>query len=90
MRGKSVLVMGNHGVTVAGATVADAFEDLYFFEKAAQTQMLAYASGKPLAILSDAVAQNTADGWIPYRGMAEKHFAYLKSTLDDPDRSRHG
>jgi ribulose-5-phosphate 4-epimerase/fuculose-1-phosphate aldolase len=87
MRGKSVLVMGNHGVTVAGPTVADAFEDLYFFEKAAQTQMLACATGKKLAVLSDAVAQNTAEGWIPYRGMAEKHFAYLKSTLDETDRS---
>jgi ribulose-5-phosphate 4-epimerase/fuculose-1-phosphate aldolase len=87
MRGKSVLLMGNHGVTIAGPTVADAFEDLYFFEKAAQTQMLAYASGKKLATLSDAVARNTAEGWIPYRGMAERHFAYLKSTLDETDRS---
>ena len=85
-RGKSVLVMGNHGITIAGPTVADAFEDLYFFEKAAQTQMLAYASGQSLAVLSDAVAQNTADGWIPYRGMAERHFAYLKSTLIEADR----
>lgn len=88
MRGKSVLVMGNHGVTIAGPTVADAFEDLYFFEKAAQTQMLAMASGKPLAVLSDAVARNTAEGWGPYQGMAERHFAYLKSTLHALDGSR--
>lgn len=78
---KSVLVMGNHGVTVVGDTVAAAFEDLYFFEKAAQTLILAYGSGQPLAVLSDAVAQNTADGWRPYAGMADKHFAYLKSQL---------
>lgn len=79
--GRSALVMGNHGVTIAGPTVADAFEDLYFFEKAAQTQMLAYAAGKPLAVLSDDVARKTAEGWTPYRGMAQKHFAYLKSAL---------
>lgn len=85
-RGKSVLLMGNHGVTIAGPTVADAFEDLYFFEKAAQTQILAYASSKPLAVLSDEVARNTAEGWIPYRGMAQKHFAYLKSTLEEGSR----
>ncbi len=78
---KSVLVMGNHGVTVVGETVADAFEDLYFFEKAAQTIILARSSGQPLAVLSDAVAQNTADGWVPYRGMARRHFDYLRSTL---------
>jgi ribulose-5-phosphate 4-epimerase/fuculose-1-phosphate aldolase len=78
---KSVLVMGNHGVTIVGETVSDAFEDLYFFEKAAQTIILARSSGQPLAVLSDAVAQNTADGWKPYRGMAQKHFDYLRSTL---------
>jgi len=78
---KSVLVMGNHGVTVVGQTVAEAFEDLYFFEKAAQTLMLARAAGAPLAVLPDAVAQNTADGWRAYRGMAERHFEYLKSQV---------
>ena len=78
---KSVLVMGNHGVTVVGQTVAEAFEDLYFFEKAAQTLMLARGSGAPLAVLPDAVAQNTADGWRAYRGMAERHFEFLNSQV---------
>lgn len=87
MRGKSVLVMGNHGVTIAGNTVADAFEDLYFFEKAAQTLILASSSGKPLSVLSDDVARATADGWKAYRGMATRHFDYLKSCLDREDPS---
>lgn len=78
---KSVLVMGNHGVTVVGETVADAYEDLYFFEKAAQTLILARSSGENLSVLSDAVAQNTADGWRAYRGMAARHFDFLKSQL---------
>jgi ribulose-5-phosphate 4-epimerase/fuculose-1-phosphate aldolase len=78
---KSVLVMGNHGVTIIGETVADAFEDLYFFEKAAQTLILAKSSGDPLAVLSDAVAQNTADGWRNYSGMAARHFDYLTAQL---------
>ncbi len=82
MKGNSVLVMGNHGVTVAGATVADAFEDLYFFERAAQTLILALSAGRPLSVLSDEVARNTAEGWKPYRGMAARHFDYLKSKLD--------
>lgn len=78
---KSVLVMGNHGVTIVGDTVAEAFEDLYFFEKAAQTLILARSANAPLAVLSDAVAQNTADGWRAYRGMADKHFSYLRRSL---------
>jgi ribulose-5-phosphate 4-epimerase/fuculose-1-phosphate aldolase len=81
------LMMGNHGVTFTGDTVAEVFEDLYFFEKAAQTLMLAYASGQPLNVLSDEVAQKTAEGWHEYKGMAFEHFAYLKSTLDKDDTS---
>ena len=84
---KSVLVMGNHGVTVTGDSVASAFEDLYFFEKAAQTLILARSSGEDLAVLSDEVARNTADGWRAYSGMALRHFDYLKSTLDSDDPS---
>ena len=78
---KSVLVMGNHGVTIVGETIAAAFEDLYFFEKAAQTLVLARSTGQPLSVLSDAVAQNTADGWRAYAGMADRHFDFLKSQL---------
>lgn len=87
MGGHSVLVMGNHGVSVSGETVADAFEDLYFFERAAETLILALSTGKPLAVLRDAVAEETALGWLAYRGMAERHFAYLTSVLDAEDPS---
>lgn len=87
MEGHSVLVMANHGVTVAGETVADALEDLYFFEKAAQTIILARSAGQPLSVLSDEVASATAEGWAAYRGMAKRHFDYLKSTLDAEDSS---
>ncbi|MFM2278218.1 MAG: hypothetical protein RLZZ444_449 [Pseudomonadota bacterium] len=81
------LMMGNHGVACAGQTVAEAFEDLYFFERAAQTQILAYSTGQPLNVLSDEVAEKTAAGWDDYRGMAFEHFAYLKSRLDATDPS---
>lgn len=87
MKGNSVLVMGNHGISIAGETVADAFEDLYFFEKAAQTVILALSSGKPLAVLSDEMAKATMEGWAGYRGMAQRHFDYLKSTLDATDQT---
>jgi len=87
MEGKSVLVMANHGVTVAGDTVAEAFEDLYFFETAARTLILALSTGRPLSVLSDEVARATADGWAAYRGMAARHFDYLKSRLDAEDAS---
>lgn len=84
---KSCLMMGNHGVSVSAETVAEAFEKLYFLEKAAQTMMLAHGSGQPLNVLSDAVARKTAAGWIPYRGMAFAHFDHLKRQLDKTDPS---
>lgn len=79
------MLMGNHGLLCAGETVAHAFEDMYYFERAAQTQLLAYASGQPLNILSDDVAEKTAAGWEPYRGMSDAHFGYLKSQLKPLD-----
>ena len=75
------MLMGNHGLMCVEETVAQAFEDMYFFERAAQTQLLAYASGQPLAVLDDVTAEKTAQGWEPYRGMAQAHFGYLKSQL---------
>lgn len=78
----STLLMANHGLTCTGGTVAEAFEQLYFFEKAAKTVLLAFGTGKPLAVMSDEVAENTAQGWRAYAGMADAHFAHLKSELD--------
>ena len=84
---RQVMMMGNHGVTVAAPTVAQAFDDLYFFERAAKTLILAYSSGQPLAIMSDAVAEKTAAGWDDYQGMAVAHFAELKAMLAAEDAS---
>jgi ribulose-5-phosphate 4-epimerase/fuculose-1-phosphate aldolase len=81
------LLMGNHGLTVTGNTVAEAFEDLYFFERAAKTLILAYATGQPLTILSDEIAEKTAQGWRAYSGQAFAHFDYLKSQLDKTEPS---
>ena len=83
----SCLLMGSHGIAVSADTVAEAFEKMYFFERAAQTLMLAYASGKPLNVLSHEVALNTANGWKAYQGMAHEHFEFLKSELDKADAS---
>lgn len=40
--------MGNHGLTTLGNSVAEAFDMNFYFEKAAQVQVLAYQTGKPL------------------------------------------
>jgi ribulose-5-phosphate 4-epimerase/fuculose-1-phosphate aldolase len=83
----STLMMGNHGILVVGETVAKAFDNLYYFERAAETVVMAYQTGKPLRIASDAVAEKTARQWEDYPDSGERHFAALKEILDreDPD-----
>lgn len=83
----NIMLMGNHGVTVTGQTVAEAFESLYFLEKAAQTMVLAYSTGQPLNIMSDAVAEKTAASWDDYRGASFAHFEHLKTELGQQDPS---
>ena len=84
---KSVLMMRNHGVLVVGATVPVTFERLYFLERAAQAQILALSTGRPLRLIPDAVVMATAaqfksGGMVGGRGRAELHFAALKRMLD--------
>jgi ribulose-5-phosphate 4-epimerase/fuculose-1-phosphate aldolase len=82
-----VMLMGNHGVSVAGATVAETFNTLFFFERACRTLMLAYSSGQALNVLSEEVAKKTAQDWTDYSDSAFAHFEQLKLLLDKRDSS---
>ena len=84
---KKVLIMGNHGIIAIGETVADAFNRMYYFERAAETYIKALWTGRKLKVLSDEVAEKTARELEDYPGQAERHFAELKAILDreEPD-----
>jgi ribulose-5-phosphate 4-epimerase/fuculose-1-phosphate aldolase len=84
------LIMCNHGVLVTAPTVAEAFEDLYFFERAARTLVLAYSTGQRLNVLSDEIAERTARSWDAYRESAFAHFRDLRLQLDQRDPSYRG
>ena len=77
------MVMGNHGVLVIGRTVAEAFNRLYYFERAAETYVRALQTGRPLRVLPDAVAEKTAREWETYPGFAEAHLRELRAILDE-------
>ena len=81
------VMMGNHGILVVGATVAEAFDDLYYLERACQTLALAYSTGRPLNVMSDEVAERTARGWEDYKDAAVSHFEEMKRILDRKDPS---
>lgn len=76
------LMMGNHGVLVVAPTVAEAFDDMYYLERACKTLMLAYATGRLLSVLPDDVAESTAQAWDRYRDAYQVHFAEARLILD--------
>jgi ribulose-5-phosphate 4-epimerase/fuculose-1-phosphate aldolase len=79
---KTVLIMGNHGVMVIGRTVAETWNRLFYFERAAQTYITALQTGRPLRILPQAVAAKTADEIEAYPEQDLRHLAELKALLD--------
>ncbi|MBT3969250.1 MAG: hypothetical protein HOF06_09295 [Actinobacteria bacterium] len=87
MQGKPVMMMGNHGVMVAAASVAYAFEEMYYLEIACRTMVLALSTGQPLSIISDKIARKTLLGWEKFLPVGQYHFAQLKELLDRDDPS---
>lgn len=80
---KKVMIMGNHGVLVLGDSVADTFNRMYYFERAAETYIRALQTGQPLRVLSDDIAEKTAAELEGYPGQAERHLSELMAILDD-------
>ena len=60
---KTILVMGGHGVTVVGATVADAFDELFIAERTCMYQMTAMATGLPLRRLPERARRGWTGAW---------------------------
>lgn len=87
---KRVMFLANHGVIVVGPSVAEAFDLLYYLERACRLQVLARSTGGELKMVRDEVVRETyrmmlADS----RKYAGAHFAALKRILDreEPDYS---
>ena len=84
---KSVLMLGNHGALVIGETIPQAFERLYFLERACQAQVLALSTGRalklvPEKIVKSTVAQFSSGSKVGGRDRADLHFDALKRLLD--------
>jgi ribulose-5-phosphate 4-epimerase/fuculose-1-phosphate aldolase len=79
--GVTVLLMDNHGVLVVGDSVADAWHQLYFLERACQVQVLAQSTGSPLLRVPEEVARHTAAQFRGVGGQAEL-FAAVRRELD--------
>ena len=87
--GKRVAFLANHGVVVTGRTIAHAFDDLYYLERACQAQVIAMSTGQTMRRIPQDVARMTADQMASdsERAQAVRHFESLKRLLDrdEPD-----
>src|SRR5688572_28630615 len=89
--GKRVMFLANHGVIVVGPSVAEAFDLMYYLERACRLQVLARSMGGPLRkVRSEVVADTYRLLLADAPKYAGAHFAALKRILDreEPDYSR--
>ena len=88
LQDRDILLMANHGVTVCGRTVAEAFDDLYTLDRACESQLKAMASGRKLR----EIAKEDREAMYPSaraKGIEEgdQHFRALRRMLwrEEPD-----
>jgi len=73
------MFLANHGVVCSGPSVAQAFDDLYYLERAARQQVLAQSTGERLKIIPEATVEHTAQQFRnDFEEYAGKHFEALK------------
>ncbi|MGQ0677148.1 MAG: aldolase [Rhodospirillales bacterium] len=89
---RKVLFMANHGVVVVGETVAEAYDRLFYLERACQVQCYAMWTGKKLKHVRDDVVERMraqTEDKVVYAGKRpfQHHFDALKRVLDkrEPD-----
>ena len=84
----SLLLLANHGILTVGQTVADAFDKLYYFEKACETYMTALSTNAELNVVDSKIAEKTAQEWENYPvNMGQQHLDEIKKILDKEDIS---
>ena len=82
MGNRQIMMMGNHGILVGAATVAEAFDLTFYLERACRNLVLAYQTGQKLHVMTPAVAEKTAREWEADRAQFVAHFEEMKKILD--------
>lgn len=86
-QGRDVAFLANHGVIVGGATVAHAYDDLYYLERACLHQVLAQSTGRPLAPVAADLAARVAAQTLGEREQSDLFFEALRRMLPAPGRA---
>jgi len=82
------MILRNHGLLTAGETIAEAFDLMYYLERACTAQIDALAGGAKLRIPAPEVASKVAEQFrnLPYKKRQTEWLA-LRRTLDRADPS---
>ena len=81
MQSADIAFLGNHGVVVCGPSVAYAYDDLYYLERACMVEVLAARSGTPLAPVNRALVDEVALQLEGERLQSSLFFEALRRTL---------
>jgi ribulose-5-phosphate 4-epimerase/fuculose-1-phosphate aldolase len=80
---KRVMFLANHGVIAVGPSVAEAFDLLYYLERACRLQVLALSTGLKLRPIPEKVQHDTYAMLLAQNAQyANAHFDSLKRLLD--------
>ncbi len=81
MQNSDIAFLGNHGVVVCGPSVAYAYDDLYYLERACMVEVLAARSGAPLAPVNRDLVDEVALQLEGERLQSSLFFEALRRTL---------
>lgn len=81
MMNADIAFLGNHGVVVCGDSVAYAYDDLYYLERACRVEVLARQTGLPLQPVPPAMATQVEYQTRGERLQADLFFEALRRTL---------
>ncbi|MDT3719035.1 aldolase [Pseudomonas oryzihabitans] len=73
----AVVLLKNHGPLVLGPSIAEAWDDLYYLERAAEVQLKAMASGRPLKPVTASIAHAACQQML--QGNADSARLHLES-----------
>ncbi len=88
---KHIMFMKNHGVIAVGDNVAQAYRRLYKLERVCRAQILAMSTGRPLAVLDEAMVQRVeAPNPRNSHSQAEREALYFAAMMRVLDREMPG
>jgi ribulose-5-phosphate 4-epimerase/fuculose-1-phosphate aldolase len=85
MNGKPIAFWRSHGIVVTAPSLCEAFNDLYFLERACRLQVLTRSMGVPTVTVPPHVVERTCRQMRADSNYARLHFEALQRMLDEEE-----